>query len=210
MRTDDLIRALAADHERVRAWSGWRLAGALAPALLASALLFATALGPRPDISAAVHDPRFVMKFVETLTLAGTTFVVAVALARPGPFSSWGMLAVGPALLLAGVAFELVVVPASQWMPRLVGTNALVCLSAVPLLSVPLLAAALVALRAGAPLSPAKTGAAAGLIAGGLAAALYAAHCTDDSPLFVATWYSLAIGLVVVAGALIGARVLRW
>jgi hypothetical protein len=50
----------------------------------------------------------------------------------------------------------------------------------------------------------------AGLIAGGLAAALYATHCTDDSPLFVATWYSIAIGAVAVLGALLGRRLLRW
>ena len=31
------------------------------------------------------------------------------------------------------------------------------------------------------------------VLAGGIAATLYAAHCTDDSPLFVATWYTIAI-----------------
>jgi hypothetical protein len=47
-------------------------------------------------------------------------------------------------------------------------------------------------------------------VAAGLAATLYASHCADDSPLFVATWYSLAIALVVAAGAWLGPRVLRW
>jgi hypothetical protein len=54
------------------------------------------------------------------------------------------------------------------------------------------------------------SGAVAGLLAGGLAATLYATHCPDDSPLFVAIWYSLAIALVVLAGAVVGRRVLRW
>ncbi|MGA8293552.1 MAG: NrsF family protein, partial [Rhodoplanes sp.] len=53
-------------------------------------------------------------------------------------------------------------------------------------------------------------GASAGLVAAALAATVYAAHCTDDSPLFVATWYSLAIALVVAVGAVLGPRVLRW
>jgi hypothetical protein len=39
---------------------------------------------------------------------------------------------------------------------------------------------------------------------------LYASHCTDDSPLFVATWYPIATAVVTAAGALIGARVLRF
>ena len=48
--------------------------------------------------------------------------------------------------------------------------------------------------------------AAAGLLAGGLAATFYAAHCFDDSPLFVVTWYSLAIAGLTVLGALGGRR----
>ena len=58
--------------------------------------------------------------------------------------------------------------------------------------------------------SPALAGAVAGTLAGSLGAALYAAHCVDDSPLFVATWYGLAITVVAVVGALLGARLLRW
>jgi len=41
-------------------------------------------------------------------------------------------------------------------------------------------------------------------------ATLYAAHCTDDSPLFVATWYTLATALVTALGALIGSKLLRF
>ena len=72
------------------------------------------------------------------------------------------------------------------------------------------LGALLIALRAGAPQSPAMAGAVAGLLAGALSAALYATHCPDDSPLFVALWYTLAVGLVTLTGALLGHRVLRW
>jgi hypothetical protein len=68
----------------------------------------------------------------------------------------------------------------------------------------------LVALRRGAPLRPGIAGAVAGLCAGGLGAALYATHCIDDSPLFVAVWYSLAIAVVSLVGAVAGSRMLRW
>jgi hypothetical protein len=50
----------------------------------------------------------------------------------------------------------------------------------------------------------------AGLLSAGLAATLYASHCTDDSPLFVATWYTLGAALVTAIGALVGSRVLRF
>jgi hypothetical protein len=95
-------------------------------------------------------------------------------------------------------------------MTRMVGSNSRVCLAAIPAMSLPLLAAALVGLRHGAPARPAVAGAIAGLLSAGLAATLYASHCTDDSPLFVATWYTLATVLVTAIGALAGSKVLRY
>ena len=77
-------------------------------------------------------------------------------------------------------------------------------LSALPL------AALLFALRQGAPSRPALTGAVAGLAATGIGATFYASHCTNDSPLFMAAWYVLGTAIVAVAGALLGARLLRW
>jgi hypothetical protein len=73
-----------------------------------------------------------------------------------------------------------------------------------------LLAASLIGLRHGAPTRPALEGAMAGMVSAGLAATLYASHCTDDSPLFVATWYTLSTALVTALGALVGSRVLRF
>ncbi len=93
---------------------------------------------------------------------------------------------------------------------RLVGSNSKVCLTAIPVLSLPLLVAALIGLRHGAPARPALSGAIAGLLSAGLAATLYASHCTDDSPLFVASWYTLATAFVAGVGALLGSRVLRY
>jgi hypothetical protein len=80
----------------------------------------------------------------------------------------------------------------------------------IPLLSLGPLACIIYALRKGAPTNPGLAGAVAGLLASGIAATLYATHCTDDSPLFLATWYSLATGIVTLAGYAIGARALRW
>ncbi|TIM19365.1 MAG: DUF1109 family protein, partial [Mesorhizobium sp.] len=38
----------------------------------------------------------------------------------------------------------------------------------------------------------------------------YAAHCFDDSPLFVATWYTAAIAGLALLGALGGRFFIRW
>jgi hypothetical protein len=144
--------------------------------------------------------------------LAATAIALVLRLARPGADTTLQtvVLAAAPVLLVIAVIVELLVVPASQWQVRLVGDNSLVCLTAIPLLSLPLLAAMLLALRHGAPTSRSAAGAAAGLVAGGLAASLYATQCTDDSPLFVVTWYSTAIGAVSVLAAVLGRYLLRW
>ena len=105
---------------------------------------------------------------------------------------------------------ELAVVPADLWMTRLIGTNALHCLTLIPLMSIPPLIALIVAMRAGAPAHPALTGALAGAAAAGAAATIYATNCTDDLPLFVASWYPLATLIVVAAGALAGRKWLQW
>jgi hypothetical protein len=47
-------------------------------------------------------------------------------------------------------------------------------------------------------------------LAGGVGATLYALHCTDDSPFFVAAWYSSAIAIVTLIGYATGRRWLRW
>lgn len=211
MKTDDVVRALVAD--RVTAPPVHvTLAAALLLGGAMSAALFAILLGPRDDVVVAVGDPRFLLKFVETIALAATAAGAVLALARPGrrPGRRLVALLVAPAILATVVAVELAIVSPAQWTAQAIGSNSMVCLINVPLLAAPVLVAALIALRGGAPTRPMLAGAVAGLMAGGLGATLYAAHCTDDSPLFVAVWYAIAIAGVAAVGALAGRLALRW
>ena len=212
MRTDDLIRVLASDQQgSSRSTAGW-MALCMAIGFVVSAVLFWWTLGPRDDIAAAAATPRFVLKLVEMLLLAGAATILALRLARPAAPARGAALAVlGAAiLLLLAAAVELLLVPSAQWSAKLIGNNSRVCLTAIPLLSLPLLTFALYALRHGAPTRPGLAGAAAGILAAAAAATLYALHCADDSPLFVATWYGLAIAGVTLLGWAVGRRVLRW
>lgn len=211
MRTDELIRALAADGARpvvpIERW----LTGALLAGIALSAGLFLAALHARPDIALAVYTPAFCFKVVITLSLAATAAFVLSDAARPMPRIRWrGALLLAPVLLVAGVAFELVTVPAHSWSTRLLGHNATHCLSLIPLLAIAPAACLLAALRRGAPARPALAGGIAGLLAGAVGATLYALTCPDDSALFVATWYSIAIVAVTAASAYLGSRILRW
>lgn len=212
MRTDDLIHALAADGLKPARFGARDVALALGAGFAVSAVAFWLTLGPREDIREAMATIRFDFKILVMLVLAATCAVLTLRLAIPGQATrtAWLIALLAPAMLAVAVAMEMIVVHAPQWLTELVGSNSLDCLISIPLLSLPLLAAMLWALRRGAPTRPGLTGAVAGIAAGGLGAALYAVQCTDDSPLFVATWYSLALVIVGLLGACIGQRVLRW
>jgi hypothetical protein len=212
MQTDQLIRTLAADNAHRARPVGFVLALALLAAAPVSVAMFLMGLGMRPDVMTAMHNPFFDLKFAVTLALAIPAIAISLHLSRPEALlRGWAWLLLIPAgLLVAGISGEMMVPQRLPMMTRLVGSNWRTCLTAIPLMSLPLLAAALIGLRHGAPTRPAAAGAIAGLVSAGLAATLYASHCTDDSPLFVATWYSIATALVTAIGALAGSRVLRF
>ena len=212
METEKLIAALAKDAgppqqspARVRFVAG-------AVAVLVAFGAFMLFVGPRSDIEAAAQTPRFLLKPALTLLLFTAAFVNLASVMRPG--ADLGprrfALLVPPLLLGLAVVAELAILPPVQWAPRLIGTNAILCLTVLPALAFGPLAVFLWALRQGAPTAPDRAGALAGLAAAGLGATFYALNCTDDSPLFVAVWYPIATAIVVGAGTLAGRRWLRW
>ncbi len=212
MNTDQLIQTLVADTGRRERTVGSVLATALAIGGAISMAMFFAWLGFRPDIDAAIYNPFFDLKFLVTISLAVSALAISIHLSRPeASLAGWKWLLLIPAGLLAlGIASEMMLPQRLPWIARLIGSNSRVCMTAIPLLSLPLLIAALIALRHGAPARPAVAGAFAGLLSAGFAATLYASQCTDDSPLFVVIWYSIAIAAVTAIGALAGKNLLRF
>jgi hypothetical protein len=211
MKTDQLIQAMAADTTRTRPASAvlpWAL---LAGALLAAAVGLSL-LGPRPDLATALMQLRVLVKQAFPVLLAVGAFGAALRLAYPGgAIGRWGLaLAAAPGVLALAVAAELLLLPRADWMPAFVGHTRTTCLASISLMSIPILAGALWALRRGASTRPTLSGCLAGLLSGGTAAAIYAVHCIEDSPLFYAAWYGLGILIVAAAGAALGNRALRW
>jgi hypothetical protein len=212
VRTSEFIAALAADPVPEPIRLDRRVAAALAVGFIASVAIYALLMGPRPDIAAAAQTVRFNLKFVDAFAFALPSLLLTLRLARPDakPTALALWLLAPLVLLAAGVIVELIVVPSDEWRTRLVGHNSMVCMRMIPILAAPMLAALIVALRAGAPLHPALTGALAGAASAGVAALLYASHCPDDSPLFVAAWYPLATLICAAVGALAGRWFLDW
>jgi hypothetical protein len=211
MHTGTLVNVLAMDTV-----TPWRFDRSVRLAMVAgnlsAGMIFFAAIGFRPDITYAMGTIRFVIKFAVTVPLALAATGAMRRLARPGArFGVWEWtLAISPIILMSAVLIELVAIPPSLWVSKIVGTHVENCLTLIPLLSIGPLVCLLLALRNGAPTQPGLAGAIAGLAASGIAATFYATNCTDDSPLFVAVWYPLASGLVALIGCLAGLRYLRW
>lgn len=211
MKTDDLIHMLAED-----APVPMRIGRAMTLALLLGtvisiALLLAT-IGMRPNMAEAMQSARVMFKIGATLTLAIAACGLVFRIGRPGvPLKARSLLLILPLVLVIGaIMMEGMMTPSDSWMSRMVGNHSRFCIFFIPMLSIAPLIGFMLVLRDGAPESPGLAGAVAGLAAGGVAAAIYAWHCPDDSPFFVATWYTLAISIVTIVGFFVGRRLLRW
>lgn len=213
MRTNDLITALSADAATPQTSPSRALGLALAVAIPVAGILFAVFLGPRADFAEAITTWRFQLKLVLTAALLISAIPLLISLSRPTPTppGKLALIALAPLALAAAVMLELAITPQDKWMAITVGRNWMHCLTIIPLLALAPLAILLFAVRmTGAPSSPALAGAIAAVLAGAIAATYYATLCTDDSPLFVATWYTLAISGLAVGGAIAGRALLKW
>jgi hypothetical protein len=212
VRTRELINALAADQYKTSLRPRNAIAVTTAIGALVTAVILVMLIGVRPDLAPALSSLRFIMKVVVVLVLAAAAIGATVRLSRPDGSPGrwkWG-LAVALILLIAAVAGELIAIPAWQWESKLLGVNWRECLALIPVLSIPPLIGLFIALRHAAPSDAGYAGALAGVAAGSIAAVIYATHCPDDSPLFVAAWYTLAIGIVSLCGSVAGRRWLAW
>lgn len=213
MKTDELISMLS---------RGPITGGALRPAprvaLAASAGLLiafaamASGLGPRPDLAAASMLPMFWLKLALPTIVAAASLAAVSRLARPGDTAAAAGAVVAAVLVSvwAMAAIDLAAEPAGARLATVVGQTAWPCVASIAMLSLPAMAALFLALRGLAPTRPAPAGLAAGALAGGIGAAVYALHCTEMAVPFLATWYVLGIALPAAMGAWLGPRLLRW
>lgn len=212
MKTGDLIELLASDARRTPpSLVCSRLGAALAAGGVVTLLAVIVWLRCQPLLAAGAH-PWLWMKASYTTLLTVSGLMIVRRLATPGapvgPAFGWGA-AVFVAMAALGAGQILAADPAARvalWL----GQTWRVCSPLILLLSAPIYAALVVALRSLAPIRPARTGAAAGLVAGGLAATLYGLHCPEQGAAFVVTWYSLGIAAAMAAGALAGRWLLHW
>jgi hypothetical protein len=161
---------------------------------------------------AAVQQSWFWMKAAYTVLLMIAGIVITRRLSVPGarvggaPFAA---LVIVAAMIILGVAQLLSVAPAAR-LALWLGHSWKVCSPLIVLLAIPIYACLIAAIRSLAPTRPARAGAAAGFLAGALAATLYGLHCPEQAAAFAVTWYTLGIAAATILGAITGSRLLRW
>jgi hypothetical protein len=213
MNTEELIAVLSTNVERVDTGKVSRtLQMVIVGGLIVALITGIAALGVRAD----VRDPSafgfLVLKvgFGVAVVLLGSRYLLKHV--RPGGEPrSWIFLTTVPFVAVMALAsVSLISAPASHWNHMMMGDRWLDCLLSIPVIAVVPFAVITWAVRMAAPTNLTRTGALAGLVAGGISAVAYALHCTDDSLPFVALWYGGTIVLCTLAGALTGPRLLRW
>ncbi|MBU3740048.1 MAG: DUF1109 domain-containing protein [Rhodoferax sp.] len=214
MKTDELVHLLATGLTPApRRAATRRLGAALAAGLALAWALLITGYGIRPDLAQAAVLPMFWVKLLVPALVGAAGLRAAHRLGRPGVPAGIGTLLglvapVGGLWLLAAAAWLTAPVPdrpALLW-----GNTWTTCALSIAALSMPTFAGALLALRSLAPTRPTAAGAAAGALAGGLGAAVYALHCPELAAPFLALWYGAGMAIPVLAGAWLGPRCLRW
>ncbi|MEZ5751565.1 MAG: DUF1109 domain-containing protein [Paracoccaceae bacterium] len=211
MKTEDLISALAADHEPRRHSLRAKVTLAILPGLVVAALLIAFLWHVRPDLVEALQSPAIAKTIMPAILATFGVWLVST-LARPE--GGVGREALGLAALatlaVALFLWSLGTSGTTALRETLSSPNFVSCVVSVPILSLLPLAAAIVVLRDTAPARPALAGAGAGLMVGAAAAAVYSLHCPVDTILFFVPTYGLAIALVSAMGAAVGSRALAW
>ena len=139
MDTNELIKTLAADTRRPASAAFVRVVGGRSASRLQLPQLFSLRCSVRgPILQRPLETPRFLFKFLVTITLAVSAFGCVRALSRPG--ESWRnavlCLAVAPALIAMAVIVELFTLPSDSWSATLIGTNSIACLTYIPLIGI--------------------------------------------------------------------------
>lgn len=210
MKTEKLIEALVHDLAMPVTGVGAALWRQL-PLAIAFLACWLVTVGIRGDVLLAGLTSTTV-KVALGLVLATIGLVAAVRLSRPEAVSTKPLLATLAVPAVAGLAmlWEVSALGLADWPARFWGHSFLMCIAVIPALAALPLLLILVALRNGATSRPATVGALAGLGAAGIAVVAYGLHCTEDSSLFIGTWYLVASLVTAGLGAAAGRVLLRW
>jgi hypothetical protein len=215
MKTDEFIRMLSTNLEPVNAnelRNTMLVALTVAVGVVGAICLGWAALNMSTDKDGEAHWGFMSIALVFTLGFSGAGARMLFRSGRPeysqrGPLLLLGLLllvVIGALIATLGTpnrAARSLIMDVGSW-----GT----CLVCIPIFAAIPFGALIWGLRKAAPTHLVLTGAIAGLVAGGLAAAAVVIHQAGLSVTFAALWYGGPIALCALLGAIAGPRLLRW
>lgn len=211
MRTDELIRAVAAGLEPVQRRAIWpRLAAGSALGFVAALVLVLALFGVRADLGDAMA-PIALKSFFWLIALA-VAAPAAIALLQPN-VGARKVFAVAGAFLLvsaATAAISILATPPEARLQAWTMGGVPECLWRVPMLAVPVAVSLFAFARGLAPTRLTLAGAAVGALSGAAAGLAYAWFCPGDSVAYVGSWYAASLVICAALGAALGPTLLRW
>jgi DNA-directed RNA polymerase specialized sigma24 family protein len=212
MQSEELIRRLAVNAPPVRrlAYPAWR-ATTWFMLSLAYAAVVVFAMGLRPDISARVAEPRFLVEIFSALLTAMMAAAAALCAGCPGRplwerLAPFPFLAVWAASLGAGCWRDWVRFgPAGlSVQPDFAHFPAIMIAGFAPAILI------FVMIRSGTPIAQYTTNGLTTLAAAALGAATLRLFHTQDAGIMVLIWQFGSVMALTGFGALFGRRLLRW
>jgi hypothetical protein len=184
MKTADLVALLSTSPEPLdRSLVVRTLCLALAASSIVALGITLIGLGVRSDLMTARALIFIVIKLVFAIGIVGLALTYLTRLARPGAQRKTSSFLIAMPFLIIVV---LAAISLGPWDAMIAGDEWLECLLSIPIIAIFPFAISIWAVRRAAPTNLVRTGAFAGLIAGGVSAMAYTLHCTDDSLSFVA------------------------
>jgi hypothetical protein len=213
MTNNSLIAALSADLTPVRRPSirqQLTVAGLVGGSISLAALI--ATLGVQPSLASMGGIISLSIKAGFAASLATVGLAATTQLVRPDGVPTKALQKVAAIfVLLASIALVQRGYTNDIGHSRLLlGASWQSCSLRIAALAIPIAAALGWVVRQQAPVRLRQAGAAVGLAAGALAAALYALGCAETSSAFVLVWYSTGIAISTAIGAALGPRLLRW
>jgi hypothetical protein len=213
MRIESLVEQLSADLRPIRPRSIVREAAILIVLGLVELAVFLAMGFMRPDMPTAMAAPSFWWKLAGTgliAVLGAGVAIISIDPVRPPRQGLRWILACVAVIFASGWLIDAAHNGLSDLLARLDWTHGVQCVWKMVALSIPPAVALTTLIRRGAPTDRAGTALAAGLASAAWGAFVFVFACPSDDPLYIAVWYTVGCGIVIVLSRVAMLKLSRW
>jgi hypothetical protein len=210
---DSLIDRLTDDLKPVRRRRLWRDTVTIATIFVAEIVVFFALGAALPDMPMRMHQPTFWWRLVSLGIIAVIGGVPAIFSFSPTRSPRRGLrwvLLVIAVCLAAGLCFSARPDDLESLARRVDWTNGIQCAAKMIALSIPPVVGLGALMRRGAPIDGNRTALLVGIAGSAWGAFVFVFACPFNDPLYIAVWYSLGCGTVVLVSRALLPRLSKW